>query len=420
MSAEAAAKPEIVIIRRRPLGEDAPLKGGVWKIAFADFMTAMMAFFLVMWLVNASSEKSRKDLATYFNPVQLTDPASGKKGVSDPQKNTTPADVQDQSGLAEQTKADNQRESSPAKLPGERKYTEEELFKDPYVVLAELAAEASQGSPGARANAAAILAENGQAGLTGGEAFRDPFDPLTWTDQPEPADNAIASGPAIAAAENQPPSQKPKPELPVLQRNIYETAYTVMHPPAIQAAGTVEAKPAAGVAEKLSPSADAAKPDTAVRREAAAIKAEILKQLGQIEDAGIPDVEIKAQREGILISLTDSVGFDMFAIGSAEPKPQLVAFMEKIAGVLKNRRGSIVVRGHTDGRPFHSDKYDNWRLSSARAQMAYYMLVRGGIPEAKIARIEGYADRDLKIPGDPQAAANRRIEILLTGEDLAP
>jgi len=45
--------------------------------------------------------------------------------------------------------------------------------------------------------------------------------------------------------------------------------------------------------------------------------------------------------------------------------------------------------------------------------MAYYMLVRGGIDEKKVERIEGYADRSLRIPTDPEAAQNRRIEILL-------
>jgi chemotaxis protein MotB len=45
--------------------------------------------------------------------------------------------------------------------------------------------------------------------------------------------------------------------------------------------------------------------------------------------------------------------------------------------------------------------------------MAYYMLVRGGVPEKRFDRIEGYADRKLKVPANPLAAENRRIEILL-------
>ena len=78
--------------------------------------------------------------------------------------------------------------------------------------------------------------------------------------------------------------------------------------------------------------------------------------------------------------------------------------------------GSIVVRGHTDARPYKGTGYDNWRLSSARAQMAYYMLVRGGLDEKRVERIEGYADRRLKTPDKPEGAENRRIEILLRKE----
>jgi chemotaxis protein MotB len=49
----------------------------------------------------------------------------------------------------------------------------------------------------------------------------------------------------------------------------------------------------------------------------------------------------------------------------------------------------------------------------SRAEAAYAMLVRAGIDEARFARIEGHADRKLRVPKDPEAAANRRIEILL-------
>ena len=42
--------------------------GGAWKVAYADFVTAMMAFFLLMWLLNATTEDQRKGIADYFNP----------------------------------------------------------------------------------------------------------------------------------------------------------------------------------------------------------------------------------------------------------------------------------------------------------------------------------------------------------------
>ncbi len=56
------------IIIRRDEGEEAGHHGGAWKVAYADFVTAMMAFFLLMWLVNATTEEQRKGLADYFSP----------------------------------------------------------------------------------------------------------------------------------------------------------------------------------------------------------------------------------------------------------------------------------------------------------------------------------------------------------------
>ncbi len=103
----------------------------------------------------------------------------------------------------------------------------------------------------------------------------------------------------------------------------------------------------------------------------------------------------------------------MFAVASVQPRPELVVAMEKIGNVLEKRPEKIIIRGHTDARPYRSGTYDNWRLSSDRANVAHYMLARGGVDEKRFERIEGYANTELKLPDDPKAAANRRIEILL-------
>lgn len=124
-------------------------------------------------------------------------------------------------------------------------------------------------------------------------------------------------------------------------------------------------------------------------------------------------VVIEAIDDGVLISLTDDQNFGMFAIGSAEPRPELVALLGRIGKIVRTEKGQIVIKGHTDARPFRSKNYDNWRLSTARAHMALYMLARGGVPMKRFERVEGYADRDLKHPENPNAASNRRIEIFL-------
>ncbi len=57
--------------------------GGAWKIALADMMTAMMAFFLLMWLLGASNEDQRKSIADYFKPTSHSNVTMGKLAGSD-------------------------------------------------------------------------------------------------------------------------------------------------------------------------------------------------------------------------------------------------------------------------------------------------------------------------------------------------
>ncbi|VAV93916.1 Flagellar motor rotation protein MotB [hydrothermal vent metagenome] len=57
--------------------------GGAWKVAYADFVTAMMAFFLLMWLLGSTDEKKRKALADYFTPtlVEMRQNSAGSDGL---------------------------------------------------------------------------------------------------------------------------------------------------------------------------------------------------------------------------------------------------------------------------------------------------------------------------------------------------
>src|SRR6185436_4953677 len=73
---------ELVIIRRRSHGDEGGHHGGVWKIAYADFMTAMMAFFLVMWLINSTDKRVLTQVANYFNPMRLTDSTPHSRGLN--------------------------------------------------------------------------------------------------------------------------------------------------------------------------------------------------------------------------------------------------------------------------------------------------------------------------------------------------
>jgi chemotaxis protein MotB len=55
--------------------------GGAWKVAYADFVTAMMAFFLLMWLINTTSPEQKRGIADYFAPASLSASTSGSGGI---------------------------------------------------------------------------------------------------------------------------------------------------------------------------------------------------------------------------------------------------------------------------------------------------------------------------------------------------
>lgn len=70
-----------IIIKRITVSGGGGHHGGAWKVAYADFVTAMMAFFLLMWLLNATTEKQRKGLADYFNPTIIQTSNGGGTGI---------------------------------------------------------------------------------------------------------------------------------------------------------------------------------------------------------------------------------------------------------------------------------------------------------------------------------------------------
>ena len=71
------------LIIKKVIVQEAAHHGGAWKIAYADFVTAMMAFFLLLWLLGATTEDQRKGLADYFTPtlVKLKEESAGSNGL---------------------------------------------------------------------------------------------------------------------------------------------------------------------------------------------------------------------------------------------------------------------------------------------------------------------------------------------------
>jgi len=411
-SGEGEIKQEIIIVRRGGGDHDEEHHGGVWKIAFADFMTAMMAFFLIMWLVNAANEQTKAAVASYFNPVKLMDHNANRRGVDDPgqgeQFSNNPEMVNDLDDA--RTVGERRAKSGPAdyasasNLSDTWRTSDQNLFADPFSVLAEIARDtatmqniSSRGDGGAQDSGPA-------SGAAGGESYRDPFAPDFWSQQVATPDivtpletvdqaNTDRDGPTVEGGD------------PSNDQTAVET----------QIAGLPEAVEREQVVEVIEVEPDDSIATPAMEELARQLQAELSEAFGQNDQLN-QTIEITPRRSGVLISLTDELNYGMFEIGSAVPQRPLVLAMEKIGTSLDMREGDVIVMGHTDGRPFRSADYDNWRLSSARAHAAYYMLLRGGLSEARVKEITGFADRRLKIPEDPFADANRRIEIFLEVE----
>ncbi len=70
-----------VVIKKIKKGGHGGHHGGAWKVAYADFVTAMMAFFLLMWLINTTTPEQKRGIADYFAPQSIAQTVSGSGGV---------------------------------------------------------------------------------------------------------------------------------------------------------------------------------------------------------------------------------------------------------------------------------------------------------------------------------------------------
>ena len=372
---------ELVIIRRRTNDDEAKHHGGVWKIAYADFMTAMMAFFLVMWLINSTDKKTLTQVATYFNPLRLTDKRPSPKGLEEPDGN----EGKDSSG-----------EKGAKKSDGETKGKKKADGAQSGEVRSRGQPFQSELQDQEQKHPADVGASPGESPRqAGGRAYRDPFDSVHRSEivPSEPSNGKVARA--------TPPLEAP------------QAADPGRTTPPLTAPSVADVGREAPAEAKTAPPSQQPSKEGNDRADAAQLEAAIKQAVSDSLPGIVPNIDVVATPDGVLISLTDDYEFGMFAIASAEPRPAMIVVMDKVAKILLARSEPLVIRGHTDRRPYRTATYDNWRLSAARAHMAYVMLARSGVDEKRFERIEGHADRSLRVAQDPEAAQNRRIEILL-------
>lgn len=398
-------KPTVII--RREEDSDPPAHGGAWKVAYADFVTAMMAFFLLMWLLNATTEDQRKGLADYFSPNSVLSHASS--GTGDPFGGHTAFDsgalVSDRGAVqvivgnrpTSSDSADAMSQPSPPQPANDEDGGGKGDTSGPSQTGSDTA---GAGEPKRAAASQAAQPAQGLAGTTN-----------------------TGGGPASAAAAARAPGPGPAASLAQNKGGAAGAAA-----PGERTSGTA-AQPAPTSAK---PASAQARPPTEAELQAAAQRQETAafsKAAQAIRDAvrGDPDLaELAGQLaidmtpEGLRIQILDQDRHSMFDLGSAAPNDRVRMLMQKVAPILVKLPEKISIAGYTDATPFPGPDRTNWELSTERANAARRLLVDDGLPETRIQSVTGHADRDPLLPATPFAAANRRIAIIVLREAPAP
>lgn len=328
------------IIRKVEAGAEGH-HGGAWKVAYADFVTAMMAFFLVMWLLNATTEDQRKGLADYFSPNNLMSHASS--GTGQPFGGHT---VFDEGALV------SDRGAAQA-IAGTRPVAQEEPADPPPD------GQDSDNKP-----------SSGRRDPTGDTAS-------------SPGAGSAGAGQATTAARSNPADQPSKAAAPAT--------------PADQAAARAKAEEQAAIEQKR------------FQEAAAEIRDQIAHDPALASLAAQIAVDITPA--GLRVQLLDREQEAMFATGSAVPNDRTRLLISKLVPVLAKLPEPVSIEGHTDAAPYPGPDRTNWELSAERANAARRMLTESGLADGRIHEVTGRADRDLLLPDQPLAAANRRIAI---------
>ena len=347
-----------VVIRKEEIVEGGH-HGGAWKVAYADFVTAMMAFFLLMWLINATTEEQRRGLADYFAPMNAM--ARSMSGSGAPFGGKTPYE---QGAMVSDLGAQ-------SVMPGRSTTVGGDPSEQPSANNSAVTTDTTDTTAPARAGEQATAAGNA----------RTPID----------TEGGHAPGGGVA----------PKPALTQAKRDFLANAGAGAEPTPDLHATSTEALRAEIARRERAQFEAAAK---AIRDAAAsdASLAELARQLA-----------IDVTPEGLRIQLLDQDRKPMFASGSAEPNERARLLLGKIAPVLARLAQPIAIAGHTDAAPYRGTGRSNWDLSTDRAMATRRLLAADGLPDARFREVVGHADRDLLLPAEPLAAANRRIAILV-------
>jgi chemotaxis protein MotB len=255
----------IIVIRRKTVAA-AGHHGGAWKVAYADFVTAMMAFFLLMWLLSVTDEQTRLGLADYFSP---TIPIHNSRGGGD------------------------------GPFEGDSMFLQDVLAKD-------------------------------ETGTTGD------------------------------------PDRRYEPAEAMLDKSLYEVEQAL-----------------------LGGSGDAVEADPLLQH-----------------------IRTRVTDEGLIIEVFDIEGSPLFAGAGVVPEPIFGRLVAMIGRVIARTENPVAVAGHLAAGDVAVGSASAWTVSTGRAELTRALLAGAGVPDARMSRVTGRADRD-PVADTPGDARNRRVEITL-------
>ncbi|ALG71741.1 chemotaxis protein MotB [Azospirillum thiophilum] len=368
MSGNTGGNERPIIIKKKKGGHGGH-HGGAWKVAYADFVTAMMAFFLLLWLLNVTTSDQRKGIADYFSPVSVSREQSGSGGMLGGKTITVPgAQISPSSPM-----------SADVPVSGPPGYSSQQTDD------ADDPTESANG-PG--------------QGATG---------------QGQPGGNADTAG-ANANASADVADQKQNETRAEFQKRMEELAKQL---------GIPGQKPG----EKLSDFAERVKEAMESLQGAAKEARQFQQAATEIRQAiqSVPELEPLAQNlmidqtpEGLRIQIVDQDRVSMFPGGSGQMYPQTRQLVQQVAKALSKLPNKLSISGHTDSTPFSSGSgRDNWDLSTERANATRRALLSGGVDPLRIQDVVGKADRDPLVADQPNSPRNRRITMVLLRETQA-
>lgn len=124
-------------------------------------------------------------------------------------------------------------------------------------------------------------------------------------------------------------------------------------------------------------------------------------------------IEVRLTDEGLEIEFVEGQGVAYFEVGSTTVTPRAKQIIAELAGVLAKSGRIMKVYGHTDARSYAGNGYDNFDLSSERANAVKRVLTAAGVRRAQIREVVGFADQRLKVPANPLDPRNRRVTLVL-------